>query len=70
MTGSPVSMYVMPCPCGIVWYTTRADAGGTCGEVEKGERSGFRSGAVIDGPKGCGRELPAPVPEADSRRSE
>lgn len=53
---SPVPMYVMPCRCGIVWYTTRSEpapGGDVCSEISKlfGRRIG------------CGRKLPAPVPE-------
>lgn len=48
--GPPVPMYEMRCACGRVWYTTRATARSddTCRD-ETG--------------KGCGRRLPAPVPE-------
>jgi hypothetical protein len=54
--GPPVPMYVMPCSCGLVWYTTRSESapgGEHCAEVSKlfGRRTG------------CGRKLPAPVPE-------
>lgn len=48
-------MYVMPCACGLVWYTTRSKAlpGEQCMQVSKfaGKRDG------------CGRKLPAPVLE-------
>lgn len=55
-TGPMVPMYVMPCACGIVWYTTRSaplPGGEVCRDVSKFE--GRRLG--------CGRTLPAPVPE-------
>lgn len=68
MTGSPVPMFVLPCACGIVWYSTRADSSGTCGEVEEGKRSGFRTVADLGAPEGCGRTLPTPIPEAEFRR--
>jgi len=50
------TMYEMRCACGIVWYTTRSaplPGGEKCEQVSKLE--GRRAG--------CGRKLPAPVPE-------
>jgi hypothetical protein len=49
-------MYEMRCVCGIVWYTTRSapdPRGDVCMDVSRFE--GRRAG--------CGRKLPAPVPE-------
>jgi hypothetical protein len=47
--------YVMPCKCGLRWFTTRS-------EPIPGERC---HGGKLD-QLGCGRPLPAPVPERKS----
>lgn len=48
---TPEPRYVMPCRCGIVWHTTRA-------ENLPGERC--RGLSRFD-PQGCGRPLPVPA---------
>jgi len=56
--GPMLPMYEMPCPCGMVWYTTRAVVW-TDDYCEERDRGGRRL-------RGCGARLPEPRPEVRS----